>query len=337
MTAALTTATLALSLSAVAATAFSPLAPSGVDVSGHQRGNGAPIHWREVAADGQRFAFVKATEGEGWVNPHYLEDVHAAHGAGLLVGTYHYARPAGDARAQAAHYAATLATAPHNSLPPVLDIEVDEGLSPGQLQAWVGTFLSETERLTGRTPMVYTYRYFWRERLNDTNAFTRYPLWLAAYQNTVPETVGGWNNLTFWQRSDAGNVAGIDGPVDLNLFNGTNAQLGDFVAGNHVNLGGLLDAAIDPGKGPSILDSLGGENAALAGLILAVESGLLPQGALTGAAQHAGIDPAVAGDIANRVGGLLESGELPVEDLLVMAENSEYTIGDLLILLNNAG
>lgn len=112
LTAVLASATLALTLSAVPATAFSPLAPSGVDVSGHQRGNGAPLRWGEVAADGQRFAFVKAPEGEGWLNPHYLEDVHAAHQAGLIVGTYHYARPAKDARTQAAHYAAALATAP---------------------------------------------------------------------------------------------------------------------------------------------------------------------------------------------------------------------------------
>lgn len=333
MTAVLTSATLALTLSATPSTAFSSVAPSGVDVSGHQRGNGAPIQWPEVAANGQRFAFVKATEGEGWVNPHYLEDVHAADRAGLLVGTYHYARPAGDARAQAAHYAATLAAAPSHSLPPVLDIEVDEGLDPVQLQHWVRDFLAETERLTGRTPMIYTYRYFWREHLADTSAFTDHPLWLAAYQNEVPETVGGWNQLTFWQRSDAGRVPGINGPVDLNLFNGTEGQLTDFVGGNHVNLGGVLES----GTGPAVLDTLGEENTALTALILAVESGLLPAGALTGAAEQAGIDPAVAGDIAERVRGLLESGELPVDDLLVMAEDPAYSIGDLLILLANAG
>ncbi|QGU04382.1 glycoside hydrolase family 25 protein [Corynebacterium comes] len=332
MTAVLTSATLALTLSGIPATAFSSVAPSGIDVSGHQRGDGAPIQWREVAADGQRFAFIKASEGEGWVNPHYLEDVHAAHQAGLLVGTYHYARPAGDARAQAAHYAATLAAAPSHSLPPVLDIEVDEGLDPGQLQNWVRDFLGETERLTGRSPMIYTYRYFWREHLNDTDQFTRHPLWLAAYQNHVPETVGGWNQLTFWQRSDVGRVPGVNGPVDLNLFNGTEAQLNDFVGGNHVNLGGVLES----GTGPAVLDTLGGENTALTALILAVESGLLPPDALTGAAEQAGIDPVVAGDIANRVRGLLESGELPLDDLLVMAENPDYSIGDLLILLTNA-
>ena len=36
---------LALTLAAVPATAFSSIAPSGVDVSGHQRGNGS-IRWQ---------------------------------------------------------------------------------------------------------------------------------------------------------------------------------------------------------------------------------------------------------------------------------------------------
>lgn len=121
-------------LASAAPAAFSPLAPSGIDVSGHQRGHGESIRWHEVAADGQKSAFIKATEGETRLNEHFFEDVHAADQAGLLVGTYHYARPAGDARLQAAHYAATLAAAPQHALPPVLDIEVHEGLDPAQMQ-----------------------------------------------------------------------------------------------------------------------------------------------------------------------------------------------------------
>lgn len=325
---------LALTLAAVPATAFSSIAPSGVDVSGHQRGNSS-IRWQEVAADGQKFAFVKTTEGETWVNEHYLEDVHAAHRAGLLVGTYHYARPAGDARQQAAHYAATLATVPQHSLPPVLDIEVAEGLDPEQLQNWVRDFLHETQRLTGRTPMVYTYRYFWREHLNDTHEFANYPLWLAAYQNHAPEPVGGWNHLTFWQRSETGRVPGIDAPVDLNLFNGTESQLGDFVAGNHVNLGAAFQEMATPDNG--VLETLGGDNAALAGLILAAQTGILPEGALEAAAPQLGIEPVLIDDISRRVGELIATGDLPVEDLQVMVDNPDYSIGDLLILLANAG
>lgn len=222
-------AVLSLALGTAPATAFSSAPPVGIDVSGHQRGHGVPIHWHDVAADGQTFAFIKATEGENWVNNHFLEDAHAAHQAGVLVGTYHYARPAGDARLQAAHYAATLAAAPQHSLPPVLDIEVTEGLDPAQMQQWVGEFLAETEHLTGRVPMIYTYSYFWREHLADTDRFTRHPLWLAAYQRHMPEPVGGWSHLTFWQRSETGRVPGIHGDVDLNIFNGTAEQLRQFV------------------------------------------------------------------------------------------------------------
>ena len=327
-------ASLVVSLTAAPASAFSSIAPSGVDVSGHQRGAGL-IHWPEVAAAGQQFAFVKATEGEGWVNEHYLEDIHAAHAAGLLVGTYHYARPAGDARRQAAHYAATLAAAPQHSLPPVLDIEVNEDLDPARLQQWVGEFLAETERLTGRTPMIYTYRYFWREHMADTDAFTRHPLWLAAYQNQVPEPVGGWAHLTFWQRSETGRVPGIDGDVDLNLFNGTASQLDGFVAGNDVDLGGVLADVTAPEN--DILATLEDDNAALAALILAAQTGVLPDGALETAAAQLGIEPALVEGISTRVGELLATGELPVEDLQVMIDNPEYSIGDLLILLANAG
>ncbi len=231
----LVAAALALTVTATPATALSSMMPtfgpvvSGIDVSGHQRGHGTPIHWQDVAADGQSFAFIKATEGENWVNEHFVEDAHAAHLAGVLVGTYHYARPAGDPRLQAAHYAATLAAAPQHSLPPVLDIEVTEGLDPVQMQQWVGEFLAETELLTGRVPMIYTYSYFWRDHLADTQQFIRHPLWLAAYQNHMPEPMGGWSHLTFWQRSASGRVAGVDGDVDLNIFNGTPQQLRELV------------------------------------------------------------------------------------------------------------
>lgn len=334
LSAAVASAALAVSLSAVPATAFSSVAPSGIDVSGHQRGHGEPIDWQEVAAHGQKFAFVKATEGETWTNEHYLEDVRAANDAGLLVGTYHYARPAGDPRLQAAHYAATLAASPQHALPPVLDIEVNEGRSPEELQRWVGEFLATTEQLTGRTPMVYTYRYFWREHLADTDQFTRHPLWLAAYQNHAPEPVGGWNHLTFWQRSETGRVPGINGNVDLNLFNGNEAQLGDFAAGAPVSFGTMADL-VTPDN--DVLTTLGGDNAALAGLILAAQTGFLPQGTLENAARDLGIDPILAGGLTGRVSELIATDSLPVEDLRVMVDNPDYSIGDLLILLANAG
>jgi hypothetical protein len=41
----------------------------GVDVADHQHPHGAAIDWSQVAAAGYKFAFVKATEGNYYVNP----------------------------------------------------------------------------------------------------------------------------------------------------------------------------------------------------------------------------------------------------------------------------
>lgn len=318
--------------------AFHLLSPSGIDVSNHQHSTGTGVDWSRVAADGQRYAFIKATEGTAYVNEHFLTDVHAAHAAGLVVGTYHYARPSRDARTQAAHYATALAALPQNSLPPVLDIEVDEGLGERELQRWVRDFLTEIEALTGRQPMVYTYRYFWAEHLGNTTEFSNYPLWLAAYQNDPPAPVGGWSHLSFWQRSDAGRVAGVSGPVDLNLFNGTEPELHQFVAGNHVNLGAVIAEGFripDDAGNLADLEVLGADNSALANIILAVAAGVVAVPVIVEVAEQLGFDASVAGPLAGLIAEQIESGQLPVEDLERMAATGDYTIGDLLILLDN--
>ena len=41
----------------------------GIDVASHQHPGGAAIDWNTVAASGQKFAFVKATEGTNYTNP----------------------------------------------------------------------------------------------------------------------------------------------------------------------------------------------------------------------------------------------------------------------------
>jgi GH25 family lysozyme M1 (1,4-beta-N-acetylmuramidase) len=56
--------------------------------------------------------------------------------------------------------------------------------------------------------------------------FENYPLWLAEYrQNETPQLPLNWKRWTFWQYSQNGRVAGINGSVDLNQFNGTAEQL----------------------------------------------------------------------------------------------------------------
>ena len=330
ITAVVTVAALAVSGTAVAQ-AVSLGAPKGIDVAAHQHPGGTPIDWSKVRTDGQSFAFVKATEGGDWVNPHYVEDIQAANAVGLKTGAYHYARPAGDAKTQAANFAAQIALAPDQTLPPALDIEVAEGKSAAQLEQWIEEFTSELKRLTGRTPMIYTYKYFWMGQMNNSQKFSDLPLWLAAYQDQAPDTVGGWNKLSFWQRSGSGKVAGIPTDVDMNLFNGSKQQLQSFSDGNYVDVGGALEQLV-------VSDGLdlSSDSTPLIGAILALAAGLIALPQLADAAEKSGLDPQAAQGLAGFVKTLQDKDALPVEDLGDMAKGN-FSVSDLAILLDNAG
>lgn len=225
----------ALTITALTGT-YSGIAPAwainGIDVADHQHPGGAAIDWNAVAASGQRFVFVKATEGTHYVNAYFSSDSVKAQEAGLYPGSYHYARPGiNDPRAEARFYAATLSTGAQPSLPPVLDIEEDGGLSPAALQKWVRGFVTELKKLTGRQPIIYTYYTFWKQNMANTTEFAEYPLWLAYYDNKMPDDIpGGWSEITFWQHSGSGSVDGVITKVDLNKYHGNDATLQALVA-----------------------------------------------------------------------------------------------------------
>jgi lysozyme len=201
----------------------------GPDVSGWQHPNGYTIDWNAgKVAGGAQFAFVKATEGTGYVNTYFAGDFAALKSATLVRGAYHFARPvAGTASAvaQARHYVAAVGKlGGRGDLPPVLDLEVSGGLGSTALIAWTKAYVTEVKKLTGRTVMIYTYPSFWKSSMANTTAFKAHPLWIATW-GPKPVLVGGWTKQTFWQYTDQGKLPGMAGPVDMNVFNGTVAEL----------------------------------------------------------------------------------------------------------------
>lgn len=225
----------AASVAALVATDVIPVptwAIPGVDIASHQHPGGAAIDWQQVAASGQKFAFIKASESTWYTNPYFSSDSVKAQQAGVMPGSYHYARPgSGDPRAEARYYASVLATGPQPSLPPVLDLEESGGLPPAQLADWTREWIDEIKTLTGRQPIIYTYYSFWMNEMGNTTEFAEYPLWLAYYSDSLPADIpGGWNEVTFWQHSDAGNVPGIITNVDMNHYNGSDEQLAALAA-----------------------------------------------------------------------------------------------------------
>jgi GH25 family lysozyme M1 (1,4-beta-N-acetylmuramidase) len=189
--------------------------------------NGQPINWVKVASHGASFAIVKATEGTTYVNPYfagpYANDYAAAAAAGLVHGSYHFARPAfpvvATAKAQAKFFASTIGpVATKATLPPALDLEVTGGLNRGQLVTWAQTFLLQMRALTGRTPMLYTYPNFWTNDLDDPSALARYPLWMAEYGTPTAPVAD------LWQYTSGAHIKGIVGNVDMSKFVGTSGS-----------------------------------------------------------------------------------------------------------------
>ena len=140
--------------------------------------------------------------------------------------------------AQADYYAATIGSVQEaGDLPPIMDFEVSGGLSPRDLITWAQAFLAELMAKTGRVPIIYTYRYFWRTALLNSSAFIRYPLWIADYTvgatAPTPPLIGGWPTWALWQWTSTAKVPGINGSVDNNHFNGDAAALAAFADGTH--------------------------------------------------------------------------------------------------------
>jgi uncharacterized protein with LGFP repeats/GH25 family lysozyme M1 (1,4-beta-N-acetylmuramidase) len=212
---------------------------SGPDVASWQHPGGASVDWYAVHGSGQNFAFVKATEDTNYRNPYFAADYAGIRAAGMTRGAYHYARPAlplGTAADQANFFVNTVgAGSQRGDLPLSLDLEEAGTLGPSDLIAWAHLFLDTVQARTGRQPILYTYPYYWRTAMANTNQFSGYPLWIADYNGgSGPRLplVGGWTAWAFWQYTSTGTVAGIAGPIDLSNYCCGDAGLANLANGD---------------------------------------------------------------------------------------------------------
>ncbi len=193
----------------------------GLDVSSYQ----GTIDWAKVKADGQKFAFIRVTDGLNTIDSKFAANWPGAKKAGVLRGTYQYFRPSQDPTAQANLFVSKINAAGGfvaGDLPPVLDLESSGSETNATVVARAKTWLSVVEKALGVKPIVYTANFM--SGVIGTN-FGGYTLWVANYGTTCPTMPSGWTNWTFWQDSDNGTVNGISGGTDTDVFNGTMADL----------------------------------------------------------------------------------------------------------------
>ena len=207
----------------------------GIDVSYWDAG----IDWPKVRATGQRFMFTKATEGDFYADQTFAANWSGAKSAGLLRGAYHFFRANVDPKKQATKFIDYVKSVKDDGeLPPVLDLESNDGQVKAKVISRAKIWLDEVEQAFGKKPIIYSGQYFLQDYFSEAGGgppswAKDYPLWIAQYPNNYvegsqPYLPRGWYKWTIWQYSEKGVVNGINAKVDLNLFNGTLEELYKF-------------------------------------------------------------------------------------------------------------
>jgi lysozyme len=195
----------------------------GIDVSHHQ----GTIDWLALSKNkpAVEFILIKATQGTGYTDPQFYNNVNGANNIGLKFGFYHFStlnseNVEKDASEEAEYFLSVINKTLKPALPLVLDIEVESPniqLDREQVRTWIKTFFSTLEKTGHKNYMIYSGTPFLNSHLPKGHGLGTIPLWLAAYTNK-PEPVipAGWNDYTIWQYSEKGKINGIAGPCDLN-------------------------------------------------------------------------------------------------------------------------
>ena len=193
----------------------------GIDVSHHQK----EILWDSIANSYLDFVFVKATEGVTFKDSLFQHNWSALERTRLYKGAYHFFRPAYSGRAQAEHFLKQVDLGP-GDLAPVLDVEVLDGVTKVKLLKEMYAWLYTVEIATGIKPIIYTNQKFFNKNLHGY--FEDYPLWVARYNSFRTPKLKGDRNWDFWQYGNRGQLEGIAGYVDFNVFSGDLPALEEY-------------------------------------------------------------------------------------------------------------
>lgn len=225
----------------------------GIDISKYQHGKGrkhTPIAWGRLRIThlgrvGSRnakgsvdypvsFIYIKSTEGKTVRNPYFKADYTQARRHGFRTGAYHFFSTKTPALAQANYFLKNTYIR-RGDMPPVLDVEPTDAQikamgGPAALFRAIRTWMEAVRRRTGARPVLYVGQRFVNKYLADAPDIKRsYNVWIARYGEYKPDV-----RLVYWQLCADGTVRGIQGEVDINVFNGYKDKFQEFVAGEAV-------------------------------------------------------------------------------------------------------
>ena len=161
-------------------------------------------------------------------NKFYASDYAQARKRDIRVGAYHFWSMRTTGADQAQHFLRNTLFK-DGDLPPVLDIEPSksqvEQMGADRMFQQIRIWLRAVERSTGVKPILYVNQMFVNNYLSKQPDLKRdYRVWIARYSEYKPDV-----RLAFWQLCPDGRVAGIQGDVDINVFNGYKSQFEEFI------------------------------------------------------------------------------------------------------------
>ena len=192
----------------------------GFDVSEYQ----GTIQWEQIQTVEDTFAldfvFIRATAGKNRVDRQFATNWKQAKTKGFIRGAYHYYRPNENSIQQAELFIKTVQLQ-KGDFPPVLDIEnLPKTQSIDSLKVGLKRWLKKVEAHYKVKPIIYSGERYYKDFLKED--FKEYTFWIANYNFFVEHIKDDW---LFWQFTEKGTVPGIEGPVDLNVYNGTPKML----------------------------------------------------------------------------------------------------------------
>ena len=197
----------------------------GIDISHHQD----VIDWDVLTRSNIQFAFIKATEGGDHKDTLFKRNWERAGDIGLVRGAYHFLTFCKPGIEQALNFIQTVPV-DKNSLPPAIDLEFSGDCqarpSKEEVQHEISVFAKLVEQRYGKTPIIYTTNDSYLAFLEGEDL--GYPIWIRdIYSEPKLPDGAKWD---FWQFTHRGRLHGINGFVDLNVYNGSSEEFQDFIS-----------------------------------------------------------------------------------------------------------
>ncbi|CAM4237990.1 lysozyme [Paenibacillus endophyticus] len=191
----------------------------GLDVSHYQ----GKVNWTAVADTNKyQFVYMKATEGHDYADDRFAQNWERAKENGFLTGAYHFFSTRSSGAEQAEHFI-SIVPVEKGSMPPVIDLEITLNHDPAVIERELKSMIGMLEAVYHQKPILYvtydTYNQY------TATGFENYEIWIRdIVKHPALKNKQEW---LLWQYCNRGRVDGIDAYVDINVYNGTQADF-DF-------------------------------------------------------------------------------------------------------------